>query len=197
MKIELEKPFSEKWRKGYIVKNPENRQNVILYNSDQDRKTISLARYNMGVKLGHEVPANVQVDHIDNDKTNDSIENLQLLSPGDNRAKEEQRYRDEDQCLYGYECNYCGARFLLTASKRSTRIFSGSVLAFCSNKCSIYYQQDNKIGIYSDTYSNGTVASRMSEDTITQIKNLHVKGLIAREIAEELSICENTVRKYW
>jgi len=51
MKIELEYPFNITWKRGYIVTNPENRKNVLLYNSQPDRTTISYARYLMSVSL--------------------------------------------------------------------------------------------------------------------------------------------------
>ena len=87
MKIDLEKPYSEKWRLGYIVVNSENRKNVILFNNSKDRSTVSYARYLMAVHLGRFLDANEQVDHIDEDKTNDSIENLQILSCAENLRK--------------------------------------------------------------------------------------------------------------
>lgn len=39
------------------------------------------------MKLKKYVPKEYEVDHIDDDKTNDRIENLQLLLPKDNLAK--------------------------------------------------------------------------------------------------------------
>ena len=87
MKITVEPPFAGLWKHAYVVTNKENRKTVCLVNSKKDRSTISLAKYRMSVKLGRMLLDDEQVDHIDNDKTNDSIENLQLLSPEDNRQK--------------------------------------------------------------------------------------------------------------
>ena len=87
MEIQLLPPFSLKWNKGYLVINPENRRNIILYNSQTDRTTISYARYLMSVKLGHEIPDGYEVDHINNDKMDDCIENLQVLSKKENFNK--------------------------------------------------------------------------------------------------------------
>lgn len=87
MKIPVEPPFTGLWKHAYVVKNKENRNMVCLVNSNKDRTTIALARYRMSVKLGRMLRDDEQVDHIDNDKTNDSIDNLQLLTPEANRAK--------------------------------------------------------------------------------------------------------------
>lgn len=87
MKITVEPPFAGIWKHAYLVKNKENRTMVCLVNSKEDRTTISLARYKMSVKLGRLLADDEQVDHIDNDKTNDSIDNLQLLSPAENMEK--------------------------------------------------------------------------------------------------------------
>lgn len=87
MKIDLEYPFSEDWKSGYIVTNSENRKNVILYNTPKDRSTVSYARYLMSVKLKRYLTELEQVDHIDNDRTNDIISNLQILSVKENMVK--------------------------------------------------------------------------------------------------------------
>jgi len=51
MKIQLEYPFNEIWKNGYIVTNKEPRNNVILFNSSKDRSTIPYARYLMAASL--------------------------------------------------------------------------------------------------------------------------------------------------
>ena len=87
MKIPIEPPFEGLWKHAYLVKNKEDRNMVCLVNDRIDRTTMALARYKMAVELGRLLTEQEQVDHIDNDKTNDAIENLQLLSPEDNRQK--------------------------------------------------------------------------------------------------------------
>ena len=87
MKIPVEPPFTGLWKHAYVVKNKENRNMVCLVNDAKDRTTMALARYRMSVKLGRMLRDDEQVDHIDNDKTNDSIDNLQILSKRDNIAK--------------------------------------------------------------------------------------------------------------
>lgn len=85
-------------------------KNVCLVN-DTTRTTVSYARYLMSVKLGYLVPDHLQVDHIDNNKENDDINNLQLLTPEQNKLKEQLRYLNEDQVNYGYHCASCEVPF--------------------------------------------------------------------------------------
>lgn len=93
MKITLESPYKEHWKKAYLVVNKENRKHVILFNNNKDRTTTSYARYLMSCKLQRFLQKTEEVDHIDNDKTNDDIENLQLLSKAANNQKEGLRRR--------------------------------------------------------------------------------------------------------
>lgn len=95
MKIKLKAPFSKDYDKGYLVTNSKNRKFVILYNSANDRTTIPYARYLMSVKLKRYLKDDEHVDHIDNDKTNDDINNLQILSQTENNQKEGRRRVEE------------------------------------------------------------------------------------------------------
>jgi hypothetical protein len=107
LKIELQSPYKEKWKYGYLVTNKENRKHVVLYNSDSDRTTTSYARYLMTVHLGKEIPKGYEVDHIDHDKTNDVLSNLQVLSSLENKEKENLRkpFEIKHGTLSGYR--YC------------------------------------------------------------------------------------------
>jgi len=49
--------------------------------------SISYARFKMSLRLGRLLKSGGEVDHIDDDKSNDVDENLQLLSPEANRLK--------------------------------------------------------------------------------------------------------------
>lgn len=86
MKIKLEYPYES--YDGYLVTNSENRKNVCLIDKvTKKRTTISYARYLMSVKEQRILFPEEQVDHIDGNKTNDSVNNLQILSKGDNNRK--------------------------------------------------------------------------------------------------------------
>lgn len=116
MKINLEPPYSEDWESGYLQVNRENRRHIYLYNSKTDtepakRTTTQYARYLLAVKLGRYLTNKETADHIDGDKTNDSIANLQALSLRDNIRKTSSGIRVTEHgtlSMYRYcKCDLC------------------------------------------------------------------------------------------
>ena len=87
MVINLEEPYSSLYRKGYLRISKDGRKRIDLVNNSKDRTTISYARYIMSVSLGCVLSKDYEVDHIDRDKTNDDISNLQVLSVEEHRQK--------------------------------------------------------------------------------------------------------------
>lgn len=70
----------------YICKDGRKRCDVVY--KDRDRpKTVLWARYKLEKKLGRPLRKGETVDHKDEDKTNDRITNLQVLSLADNVRK--------------------------------------------------------------------------------------------------------------
>ena len=78
-KIDLLPPYSEDWKSGYLNINSEGRRTLALYNSPSDRSSTQYARYILAVSLGRYLTDNEEADHIDGDKTNDDIKNIQIL----------------------------------------------------------------------------------------------------------------------
>ena len=110
MKIELEYPYSTIYSKGYLV-NSQGRNTVLLYNTHEDRSSVSLARYKMAVHLRRFLKDCEHVDHIDGNKSNDSIHNLQILSCTENNRK--------THCVGKYIliCPICGVSFIPKKNK--------------------------------------------------------------------------------
>lgn len=80
---ELFKEFS-----CYLVTNSENRKMVILKSKILKINTLmSYARYLLCLKENRILNETEQADHIDEDKTNDDINNLQILSKQENIRK--------------------------------------------------------------------------------------------------------------
>lgn len=132
MKIVLEYPYSEKWKYGYIVINSEKRKTLILFNNHNDRSSTQYARYLLAVKLKRFLTEEETVDHIDGDKTNDSLENLQILSKADNIRK---TCRKPDVKLI---CPICRQTFYRQSSKisgKELRERAKNNLICCSRKC--------------------------------------------------------------
>lgn len=77
--------------KGWRMYSPslrkkENRYYVTL-KKENNWKVMTLSRFKMELKLGRELSQDEHVDHIDDNKRNDDITNLQVLSPIDNIRK--------------------------------------------------------------------------------------------------------------
>lgn len=113
-----------------------NRWQVCLVNNKtKQRKTILYSKFLMSIKLGRILSSEEEVDHIDNDKTNDSIENLQILSKSENRKKLSfisKRNKIE------LTCPNCKNIFI--REKRQTHLIKGGTHTCCSRKCSGQYQ---------------------------------------------------------
>ena len=86
-KIKLEWTYSDRWRAGYLIINRDDRRTLILYNSPKERSSTQYARYLLAVSLGRFLEDDEQVDHIDDDKTNDDISNLAVISQEGNLKK--------------------------------------------------------------------------------------------------------------
>lgn len=129
-KIELNYPYNERWKSGYLVTNKENRKTVILVNNKNDRSSTQYARYLMAVELGRFLTEHETVDHIDNDKTNDSLDNLQILSRSENNIKQ---FKKPDAIL---TCPVCKNTFTRTQSQlRGKKERAALNLIACSRSC--------------------------------------------------------------
>ena len=83
----IEYPFSRLYTKAYVYTNNEGRKVIRFKKDGITVKGMAYSRYLMAVKLGRFLTDEEQVDHIDNDKTNDSIDNLQILTAKENTDK--------------------------------------------------------------------------------------------------------------
>ncbi|WNO47303.1 hypothetical protein [Vibrio phage vB_VibM_10AMN] len=131
-RIELEEPYKSIWRFGYLVTNSENRKNVVLYNSHDDRTTCSYARYIVSCLLGRFLTEFEEVDHINEDKTFDVIENLQVISTEDNIRK--QNYARGHKMAY-LICPECRTRFRRrTGNTQAVKCYKGRI-SCCTKIC--------------------------------------------------------------
>ena len=133
MKIQLEYPFNDYI--GYIVKNPECRKNICLIPLDKTKKrtTISYARYLVSVSEKRILSKKEQVDHIDGNKSNDVISNLQILSAKENTAKYFVQSNKTIK-MVKLECPNCGTIF--ERQIRQTHLQKNGCYTSCSRKCS-------------------------------------------------------------
>lgn len=131
MKILTEFPFID--FTGYIVTNKENRKTICLVNKNtRKRLTMSYARYLMCVKEKRILRNEEHVDHIDNDKTNDSINNLQILTQEDNNKKS-RLVNNINRKLITLKCPECEKIF--TKPYNKSHFQKGGYFDVCSKEC--------------------------------------------------------------
>ena len=128
MRIELEEPFVLLWKRAYLRVDKRGRSRVDLVNTSKDRTTISYARYLVSVREGRILNELEEVDHIDGDCSNDSLDNLQILSR-EEHIKKTQSTRPA-RAKFSLTCPRCGVNF-----ERYANQMSGRTNIFCSRSC--------------------------------------------------------------
>lgn len=178
MKAPAEFPFDE-----YFVYPPrfvpgEGRYYVTLTHQVTGAQTItSLARYRMSVKLGRRLNSDEHVDHEDGDRSNDHIDNLQILSPQANNLKRVQE-RGLTATMTQVKCPQCSKMFEMKTAQYNYKLSVGTQPC-CSRSCATAHAHPNM--------------SHMAD----QIKALRAQGKSVYAISDELGIARNTVMKYW
>lgn len=122
--------------KIYGPYNNEVRRLVVLVSKETGKpvSSMSYARYLMSVKLDRYLTDNEEVDHIDGNPLNDSIDNLQILTPAENRRKSSMTGRT----MITLNCPNCGTEF--TIERRQTHLIKGGSHTCCSRSCAGKYQ---------------------------------------------------------
>lgn len=97
------------------------------------RTSTSYARYLMGIHLGRLLTNKEEVDHKDDNKLNDDLDNLVVVSKQENRAKGRKRTMVE------LTCPTCLTKF--TRERKNTHLVKGGKIpTCCSRSCSGVYQ---------------------------------------------------------
>lgn len=148
-----------------------------LINDEGDRSTTSYARYLVSVSIGQILDSRYEVDHIDSDKTNDDLKNLQILTVEDHRLKT--RQERSGRTYVELLCPQCGISF----QKELRFMNKNSTNHYCGRKCN---------GLASKFICDNTLA----DGTIAQIKEMVKLGHSGYKIGKELGISANTARKY-
>ena len=101
---------------------------LVPIDKTKKRTTISYARYLMSAHLGRLLTKTETVDHINNNKIDDRIENLQILSRGDNSRKSIKRAN-----YITLICPICKKEF--SRNYKRTHFVKGNKNTFCSRPC--------------------------------------------------------------
>lgn len=95
-------------------------------NKSQKRKTISWARFLMSVFLGRFLDRGEHVDHKNNVKSDDRIENLQILTQAENSKKSA-----KGRTMIDLICAFCGKSF----QREKRQLKKTTIGHFCNKKC--------------------------------------------------------------
>lgn len=116
----------------------DGRSYVRVKRSNGKWQTVHLARYVMEQHLGRQLESWEHVDHIDEDKTNDALSNLQILSSKQNHAKfiKLRRPLGANVEYRTLTCDNCGRNFQREARVVKANIRRGRTKAFCNRSCS-------------------------------------------------------------
>lgn len=112
----------------------DNRKHICIIHPDGRRQTKSYPRYLMEKHIGRELLESETIDHIDDDFTNDDIDNLQILTLVENVKKELKKDRYKPKYAT-FKCPVCG----VIATKRESSVRHNLTQCksgpFCSRSC--------------------------------------------------------------
>lgn len=114
--------------------SPDGRRRVDLVNNSTDRTTTAYSRYLMSVKERRFLSKDEEVDHIDCDESNDTLENLQILSIEEHRFKTSME--NSGRTYVKLVCPNCLQHFM----KEKRQVKEG-VNSKCSKSCNGQYSR--------------------------------------------------------
>ena len=123
---------------GPYINTKNNRKFVTHYENGKHRTQL-YSRYVLEIHLGRSLLREEEVDHIDGDSSNDSIDNLQILSKRENIQK-----RTDDLEQYGeiksYTCPICDTIFMRDPREvHRKQVEQKRPGPFCSKSCAVTF----------------------------------------------------------
>lgn len=115
MKIEISDYYKNKFKAAYVVTNKEPRRVCILIANDGTKHSMSYAKYLYTSYYCCDVDKENHVDHINGDKMDDRIENLQVISSTYNKIKD---HKHKEMIIR--ICPVCGKEFVFEQRNLST-----------------------------------------------------------------------------
>lgn len=121
--------------RGIYTRSDDNRKSVYERNIKTGKfKMKLLSRYLAEQHLERFLPTDQEVDHIDSNPFNDTIENLQILPAKVNRGADSLRIKPMT-----LKCAWCKISFTKVFTRNSDDVKKGCAGPFCSQKCSRVY----------------------------------------------------------
>ena len=185
--IAVEYPWSQLYSKGYVATGIDGRKRVSLFSDSGENRYVSYARYLFTVHLKQFIPDHLTVDHINDDKTDDRVENFQLLTDEENRMKEYYRYLTMEYSRWAFTCACCEVQFLLTEREINMRLAQGVEYAFCSKSCSAFYHWT--------VTGQSRNSKSLDMEKVARVKTLRAYGHSSYKIAEMTGIPRSTVAR--
>ncbi len=132
-KIKLQYPYNEQYTCGYLNINKEPRRILSLIRKDGTRTSTAYARYLMSCHLKRYLTKDECVDHVDNNKLNDVIENLQILTIKENSIKSVTHLNKTAKDIK-LVCPVCNVVFHRPAKNVNFKLKQGKKIT-CSRRC--------------------------------------------------------------
>lgn len=131
-KISIEYPFTDEYDCAYKVSS-QGRNTIVLYKTGTGKRTsISYAKYLLSVHICRWITREEHVDHINNDRADDRVENLQIISLAENIQKQAAVV---GCAMVEYECPVCGRIFSLKRKASHYGSKKGNKAVTCSRQC--------------------------------------------------------------
>lgn len=135
-RIQADFPFEDYWLyRVWHKKEGRWQANLILKANIKERTTIAYARYVMSVHLKRFLTIEEHVDHIDENKSNDLITNLQILSKQENKLKSEKHLAQLRPKITKLSCSNCGNIFEYPTRNYKFNLHRGQINFYCTRQC--------------------------------------------------------------
>ena len=161
---------------GPYLRRQDNRNIVIVMYTDGSRKTYSYARFLMEQKLGRELAYSEEVDHINGDRKDDKIENLQVLSKGSNIKKMYEDCEYKKSYVYHFICPVCLTQATSQYRNVKGNWKKGKSGPFCSKNCSGHYSSLGLDSINRIKEIRGRMSKSVNETVLKTVGHIDLEG---------------------
>ncbi len=166
---------------------------------DSGKKTTVLEHRELMEKfIGRKLLSNEHVHHKDENKLNNSIDNLEILTAADHAA-----HHNPTEPMMKLVCVYCNNKFERIPYRERSERKRGKFGPFCSRVCSGKYFSQDTTGDFSlgkarkvsgRKPKDGIHASKkLTYDILVSIRNRIANGESCRSIANELAVDRSTI----
>jgi hypothetical protein len=112
----------------------DGRKRIVFYKSDESTASMAWARAKVIAHEGRYLTDEEEVDHIDEDPTNDDISNLQILSLQEHREKSGRQTSLRTNKRTIEQCPYCSVEFECKAYRKLAAVEKNKFVC-CSRSC--------------------------------------------------------------